>query len=89
MLLKMNIYPHAATHSLAAIESISQLETRPKKVEFLTDSLSVLQSIALGNAEDSALRNLVQNINHQLKQQQYSNGFLHLLDGMATKWQIN
>jgi len=35
-----------------------------KKVVFLTDSLSVLQSIASGNAEDYTLRNLVNNVNN-------------------------
>ena len=42
---------------LTATETVSQLETRPKKVVLLTDSLSVLQSLASGNPEDYTLRN--------------------------------
>ena len=38
-------------------------EPRPKKVVLLTDSLSVLQSLASGNPEDFTLRNLIQSLN--------------------------
>ena len=41
-----------------------ELETRPKKVVLLTDSLSVLQSLASGNPEDNTLRNVIQSLNN-------------------------
>ena len=41
---------------LTATETVTQLETRQKKVVLLTDSLSVLQSLASGNPEDYTLR---------------------------------
>ena len=41
---------------LTATETVTQLETRPKNRVLLTDSLSVLQSLASGNPEDNILR---------------------------------
>ena len=48
---------------LTATETVTQLKTIPKKVVLLTDSLSVLQSLASGNPEDCTLRNLIQSLN--------------------------
>ena len=56
-------YRAEAQPLLTATETVTQLETRPKKVVLLTDSLSVLQSLASGNPEDYALRNLIQSLN--------------------------
>ena len=44
--------------------TVTQLETKPNKSMLLTDSLSVLQSLASGNPEENALHNLVQSINN-------------------------
>ena len=52
-------YRAEAQALLTATETVTQLETRPKKVVLLTDSLSVLQSLASGNPEDYTLRNLI------------------------------
>jgi len=51
---RSTITPHRAEAKslLTATETISQLETRPKKVVLLTNSLSVLQSLASGNPEE-------------------------------------
>ena len=43
-------------------ETVTQLETRPKKSVLLTDSLYVLHSLASGNLEDYTLRNLIQSL---------------------------
>ena len=56
-------YRAEAQPLLTATETVTQLETRPKKVMLLTDSLSVLQSLASGNPEDYTLRNLLQSLN--------------------------
>ena len=56
-------YRAEAQALLTATETVTQLETRPKKVVLLTDSLSVLQSLASGNPEDYTLRNLMQSLN--------------------------
>ena len=56
-------YRAEAQALLTATETVTQLETRPKKVVLLTDSLSVLQSLASGNPEDYTLRNLIQSLN--------------------------
>ena len=48
---------------LTATETVTQLETRPKKVVLLTDSISVLQSLASGNREEYTLRNLIHSLN--------------------------
>ena len=56
-------YRAEAQAFLTATETVTQLEKRPKKVVLLTDSLSVLQSLALGNPEDYTLRNLLQSLN--------------------------
>ena len=48
---------------LTATETVNQLETRPKKVVLLADSLYVLQSLASGNPEDYTLRKLIQSLN--------------------------
>jgi len=45
-------YKVEAQALLTATETVTQLETIPKKVVLLTDSLSVLQSLASGNPED-------------------------------------
>ena len=55
-------YRAEAQALLTVTETVIQLETRPKKV--LTDSLSVLQSLASGNLqEDYTLRILIQSLN--------------------------
>ena len=56
-------YRAEAQALLTATETVTQLETRPKKVVLLTDSLSVLQSLASGNPKDYTLRNLIQSLN--------------------------
>ena len=56
-------YRAEAQALLTATETVTQLETRPKKVVLLTNSLSVLQSLASGNPEDYTLRNLIQSLN--------------------------
>ena len=56
-------YRAEAQSLLTATETVIQLETRPKKVVLLTDSLSVLQSLASGKPEDYTLHNLVQGLN--------------------------
>ena len=56
-------YRAEAQALLTATETVTQLETRPKKVVLLTDSLSVLQSLASGKPEDYTLHNLVQGLN--------------------------
>ena len=48
---------------LTVTETVTQREIRPNKVVLLTDSLSVLQSLASGNPEDYTLRNLIQILN--------------------------
>ena len=53
-------YRAEARALLTATETVTQLETKPKKVVLLTDSLTVLQSLASGNPEDYTLRNLIQ-----------------------------
>ena len=45
-------YRAEAEALLTATETVTQLETRPKKVVLLTDSLSVLQSFASGNPDE-------------------------------------
>ena len=56
-------YRAEAQALLTATETVTQLETRPKKVLLLTDSISVLKSLASGNPEDNTLRNVIQSIN--------------------------
>ena len=56
-------YRAEARALLTATETVTQLETKPKKVVLLTDSLTVLQSLASGNPEDYTLRNLIQSLN--------------------------
>ena len=56
-------YRAEAQALITAIETVTQLETRPKKVVLLTDSLYVLQSLASGNPEDYTLRKLIQSLN--------------------------
>ena len=56
-------YRAEAQASLTVTETVTQLETWSKKVVLLTDSLSVLQSLASGNPEDYTLRNLIQILN--------------------------
>ena len=56
-------YKAEAHALLTTTETVTQLETRPKKVVLLTDSLSVLQSLTSGNPEDYTLRNLIQSLN--------------------------
>ena len=56
-------YRAKAQALLTSTETATQLETRPKKSVLLTDSLSVLQSLASGNPEDYTLRNLIQSLN--------------------------
>ena len=61
-----SLYTHTPIHNLKlhVFEyKWRQLETRPKKVVLLTDSLSVLQSLASGNPEDYTLRNVIQRLN--------------------------
>ena len=53
-------YRAEAQALLTATETVTQLDTRPKKVVLLTYSLPVLQSLASGNPEDYTLRNLIQ-----------------------------
>ena len=48
---------------LIATETVTQLETRPKKVVLNIDSLSVLKSLASGNLEDYTLQRLIQSLN--------------------------
>ena len=48
---------------LAAAETVTQLETRPKNAVLLADSLSVLQSLASGTPEDYTLQHLIQSLN--------------------------
>ena len=48
---------------ITATETVTQLGTIPKKVVLLTDSLSILQSLASGNPEDYTLRNVIQRLN--------------------------
>ena len=55
-------YRAEAQALLIATETVTQLETRPKKV--VTDSLSVLQSLASGTSEDYTLQNLIQSLNN-------------------------
>jgi len=55
-------YRAEAQALLTATETVTGLETRPKKVVLLTDSLSVLQSLASGKPEIT-LRNLIQSLN--------------------------
>ena len=43
---------------LAAAETVTQLETRPKKAVLLKDSLSVMQSLASGNPPYTILYNV-------------------------------
>ena len=57
-------YRAEAQALLTATETVTQLETRPKKVVILTDSLSVLQSLASGTPEDYTLHNLIQSLNN-------------------------
>ena len=71
---------------LTATETVTQLETRPKKVVLLTDSLSVLQSLASGNPEDYTLRNLNSLTSRTTA---YFNGYLHIPAYMETKWPIS
>ena len=53
----------AETQALLTLtETVTQLETRPKKVVLLTDSLYVLQWLASVNPEDYTLRNLIQSL---------------------------
>ena len=56
-------YRAEAQALLIATETANQMETIPKKAMLLTDSLSVLQSLASGNPEDYTLRNLIQSLN--------------------------
>ena len=56
-------YRAEAQSLLTVTETVTQLETRPKKVVLLTDSISVLQSLASGNPEDYTLRNVIQSLN--------------------------
>ena len=56
-------YRAEAQALLTATETVSQLETRPKKAVLLTDSLYVLQSLASGNPVDYTLQNLKQSLN--------------------------
>jgi len=57
-------YRAEAQAILTATETVTQLETRSKKVVLLIDSLYVLQSLTSGNPEDNILHNLVQSINN-------------------------
>ena len=52
-----NYRAEAAQALLTATGTVTQLETRPKKVVLLTDSLYVLQALASGIQEDYTLRN--------------------------------
>ena len=52
-------YRAEAPALLTATETVTQLERRPKKVVLLTDSLSVLQSLASGKPVDYAYGNEV------------------------------
>ena len=56
-------YRAEAQALLTTTETVTQLKTRPKKVVLLTDSLSVLQSLASGNPKDYTLRNVIQSLN--------------------------
>ena len=56
-------YRAEAEALLTATETVTQLETRPKKVVLVTYSLPVLQSLASGNPEDYTLRNVIQSLN--------------------------
>ena len=56
-------YRAEAQALLTVTEIVTQLETRPKKVLLLTDSLSVLQSLASGSLEDYTLQSLMQSLN--------------------------
>ena len=56
-------YRAEAQALLTVTETVTQLETRPKKVVLLKDSISVLQSLASGYAEDYTLRHLIQSLN--------------------------
>ena len=56
-------YRAEAQALLTATETVTQLETRPKKVVLLTDSRSVLQPLVLGNPEDYTLRIVIQSLN--------------------------
>ena len=56
-------YRAEAQALLTATETVTQLETKPKKVVLRTDSLSVLQSLASENPEDYTLQNLIQSLN--------------------------
>ena len=58
-----SIYRAEAQALLTATETVTQLETRPKKVVLLTDSRSVLQPLVLGNPEDYTLRIVIQSLN--------------------------
>ena len=60
-----NYRAEAAQALLTATGTVTQLETRPKRVVLLTDSLSVLQSLASGNPEEYILRNLIQSLNSE------------------------
>ena len=55
---------HSRSTLITATETVTQLETRSKKVVLLIDSLYVLQSLTSGNPEDNILHNLVQSINN-------------------------
>ena len=61
-----SIYRAEAQALLTATETVTQLETIPKKVVLLIDSLSVLQSLASGNPEvwrQHLTKKLIQSIN--------------------------
>ena len=81
-------YRAEAQALLTATETVTQLETRPKKVVLLTDSLSVLQSLASGNQEDYTLRKLIQSLNSLTSRTTVVPGYLHIPVYMETKWPI-
>ena len=56
-------YRAEAEALLTATETVTQLETRPKKVVLVTYSLPVMQSLASGNPDDYTLRNVIQSLN--------------------------
>ena len=82
-------YRAEAQALLTATETVTGLETRPKKVVLLTDSLSVLQSLASGKPEIT-LRNLIQSLNSLTSRTTAVLQWIPVHTGLhETKWQIS